>query len=197
MNPAFQGLSAEARHNWRLELDAIDWHVTCSSREADRSLKDMRTPSLRFLKTFQIAAKRGSFRTAAIFLRASCCCRDWQASVPCTAILLFRSPPTLRPMRSTRATRMSRSWSARVTGPMYRRRGCCRRLLCLPVRRSCCAIQVSARYHVRGSACGRAWRRHCAGVRAAVGVEVFGRLADEAVRYRALDRRKLLPCNKG
>ena len=67
MNPAFQGLTAEARHNWRLELDAIDWHVTCSSREADRSLKDMRTPSLRFLKTFQIAAKRGSFRAAAIF----------------------------------------------------------------------------------------------------------------------------------
>ncbi|MGC2459868.1 MAG: hypothetical protein WA446_02660 [Steroidobacteraceae bacterium] len=67
MNPAFQGLTAEARHNWRLELDAIDWHVTCLSREADRSLKDMRTPSLRFLKTFQIAAKRGSFRTAAIF----------------------------------------------------------------------------------------------------------------------------------
>lgn len=30
-------------------------------------LKDMRTPSLRFLKTFQIAAKRGSFRAAAIF----------------------------------------------------------------------------------------------------------------------------------
>jgi hypothetical protein len=38
MNPAFQGLAAEAHHNWRLEWHAIDWHVICSSGEADCSL---------------------------------------------------------------------------------------------------------------------------------------------------------------
>src|ERR1700733_12095229 len=64
-NVALREPGCEVRHNWPLECHSTDWHVTCSFRLVDCSVKDMRTPSLRFLKTFHIAAKRGSFKAAA------------------------------------------------------------------------------------------------------------------------------------